>query len=305
MSTKATLNRRDFAKAMAIGAAAAAAPSLLGAPPRKLKIGYTCLIWNAAPRTPENLEGALKDLSTLGFYKFETFAEVLESWDKKGELGNLIARYGVPLTSGYQTVNVTDQAKRQENVDMVTRLAKVIKKHNGTFMVLAANGVKRSEYNFQENRKNIIDSLDDYAKSANDAGLGCGFHQHTGTAVESKEETYTLMQSADTRHLKFAPDVGQLQKGGVDALQVVKDFLPIVKHMHLKDFAGGQAFAGYCPLGQGKVDIAGILDTLENANSDANIMVELDGSKDQPLTPLETAQISKTYLETLGYRFRA
>lgn len=305
MSTKATLNRRDFAKAMAIGAAAAAAPSLLGAPPRKLKIGYTCLIWNAAPRTPENLEGALKDLSTLGFYKFETFAEVLESWDQKGELGNLIARYGVPLTSGYQTVNVTDQAKRQENVDMVTRLAKVIKKHNGTFMVLAANGVKRSEYNFQENRKNIIDSLNDYAKSANDAGLGCGFHQHTGTAIESKEETYTLMQSADTRHLKFAPDVGQLQKGGVDALQVVKDFLPIVKHMHLKDFAGGQAFAGYCPLGQGKVDIAGILDTLEKANADANIMVELDGSKDQPLTPLETAQISKAYLETLGYRFRA
>jgi inosose dehydratase len=305
VSTKATLNRRDFAKAIVIGAGGAAASALLAAPPRKIKIGYTCLIWNAAPRTPENLEGALKDLSTLGFYKFETFAEVLESWDQKGELGTLIGRYGVPLTSGYQTVNVTDQDKKRDNLDMVTRLAKVIKKHNGTFMVLAANGVKRSEYNFQENRKNIVDSLNDYAKAANDAGLGCGFHQHTGTAIESKEETYTLMESVDTRHLKFAPDVGQLQKGGVDALQVVKDFLPIVKHMHLKDFAGGQAFAGYCPLGQGKVDIAGILDTLEKANSDANIMVELDGSKDQPLTPLETAQISKAYLVKLGYKFRA
>ena len=180
---------------------------------------------------------------------------------KKAELGNLIGRYKVPLTSGYLTTNVTDPAKRKENLDMVTRLAKVIKKHNGTFMVLAANGVKRSEYNFQENRKNIIASLNDYAKAANDVGLGAGFHQHTGTAIESKEETYTLMESADTKHLKFAPDVGQLQKGGVDALQVVKDFLPILKHMHLKDFVGGQPFAGYCPLGQGKVDIAGILDT--------------------------------------------
>jgi inosose dehydratase len=305
VSTKATLNRRDFAKAVVIGAGAAAAPALLAAEPRKIKIGYTCLIWNVLPRTPENLGGALKDLSSLGFYKFETFAEVLESWDEKGELGNLITRYGVPLTSGYQTVNVTDPAKKKENLDMVTRLAKVIKKHNGTFMVLAANGVKRSEYNFEENRKNVVDSLNDYAKAANDAGLGCGFHQHTGTAIESKEETYTLMESADTKHLKFAPDVGQLQKGGVDALQVVKDFLPIVKHMHLKDFVGGQAFAGYCPLGHGKVDIAGILDTLEKANSEANIMVELDGSKDQPLTPLETAKISKAYLEKLGYKFRA
>ena len=302
---KATINRRDFSKALAIGLGAVAAPALRAAEPRKIKIGYTCLIWNVGPRTPENLESALKDVSSLGFYKFETFAEVLESWDLKGELANLIGRYKVPLTSGYLTTNVTDASKRKENLDMVTRLAKVIKKHNGTFMVLAANGVKRSEYNFQEYRQNVIASLNDYAKAANDVGLGAGFHQHTGTAVESKEETYALMESADTRHLKFAPDVGQLQKGGVDALQVVKDFLPILKHMHLKDFAGGQHFGGYCPLGQGKVDIAGILDALEKANSDANVMVELDGSKDQPMTPLETAQISKAYLEKLGYKFRA
>jgi len=83
---------------------------------------------------------------------------------------------------------------------MVTRLAKVIKKHNGTFMVLAANGVKRSDYNFQENRKNVIASLNDYAKAVNDVGFGHRLHQHTGTAVESKEETYALMESADTRH---------------------------------------------------------------------------------------------------------
>src|SRR6202047_5501573 len=172
VSAKATLNRRDFSKVVAIGVGAVATPALLAAEPRKIKIGYTCLIWNVLPRTPENLEGALKDVSSLGFYKFETFAEVLESWDQKGELGNLIGRYKVPLTSGYLTTNVTDSAKRKENLDMVTRLAKVIKKHNGTFMVLAANGVKRSEYNFQEHRQNVIESLNDYAKAANDGGLG-------------------------------------------------------------------------------------------------------------------------------------
>ncbi len=299
-----TLNRRDFCKALAFALGVSAAPVVFAAESRKIKIGYTCLIWNVMPGSPQNLEGALKDIASLGFYKFETFAEVLEKWDQNGELDNLISRYKVPLTSGYTTVNVTDPARRKENLDMVTRLAKVIKKHNGTFMVLAANGVSRSSYNFQESRKNIVESLNDCAKAANDAGLGAGFHPHTGTAIESKVETYTLMQSADTEHLKFAPDVGQLQKGGADAFQVVNDFLPIVKHMHLKDFSGGPHFGGYCPLGQGKVDIAGILDALEKANSDANIMVELDGSGGQPLTPLETAQITKAYLKKLGYAFR-
>ena len=112
------------------------------------------------------------------------------------------------------------------------------------------------------------------------------------------------MEAANTKHLKFAPDVGQLQKGGANAAQVVKDFLPITVHMHLKDFSGGEHFAGYCPLGQGKVDLKAILDMVEGANPKANIMVELDGSPNAPYTPLETAQISKAYLEKLGYKFR-
>ena len=58
----------------------------------------------------------------------------------------------------------------------------------------------------------------------NDLGLGAGLHQHTGTAVESRDETYAVMEAVDTRYLKFAPDVGQLQKGGADAAKVVKDF---------------------------------------------------------------------------------
>jgi inosose dehydratase len=170
--------------------------------------------------------------------------------------------------------------------------------------VLAPNGVKREGYTFQEHRANIVAALNDYAMAVNDLGLGAGLHQHTGTAVETRDETYAVMEAANTKHLKFAPDVGQLQKGGSDAARVVKDFLPITVHMHLKDWVGGQHFAGYCPLGEGKVDLKAILEMVEGANPTANIMVELDGSPNAPYTPLQTAQISKAYLEKLGYQFR-
>ena len=157
---------------------------------------------------------------------------------------------------------------------------------------------------FQEHRQAIVASLNEYAKAVTDLGLGTGLHQHTGTCVETRDEVYAVMEAVNTTHLKFAPDVGQLQKGGADAAKVVKDFLPITVHMHLKDFVGGPHFAGYCPLGQGKVALKAILDMMES-NPTAHVMVELDGSANQPYTPLETAQISKAYLQKLGYTFRS
>ena len=60
------------------------------------------------PRTPENLEPALKDSSELGYHSFETFASILEDWDKKGTLAALLEKYPIPLKSAYVTVNVTD-----------------------------------------------------------------------------------------------------------------------------------------------------------------------------------------------------
>jgi inosose dehydratase len=303
---KVTLNRRVFSKAIVIALGAAAVPALRAAE-RKLKIGYTCITWGTFPRGAEasaTLEAAVKDISSLGFYSFETFPEVLEDWDGKGALQGLIDRYGLPLKSGYIRTNLTDTSKRKENLEQVIRLAKIIKKYGGTFGVLAPNSMKREGYDFRAHRANITSGLNECAMAVTDVGLGTGLHQHTGTCIETQDEVYAVMEAANTKYLKFAPDVGQLQKGGSDAAKVVKDFLPLTVHMHLKDYSGGEHFVGYCPVGQGKVDIKAILDMVEGANPQANIMVELDPSPKQPMTPLETAQISKAYLQKLGYKFR-
>ena len=111
-----------------------------------------------------------------------------------------------------------------------------------------------------------------------DVGLTPVLHQHTGTCIETREETYAVMEAVDTRYLKFGPDIGQLQKGGSDPVQVVKDFLPIIHHMHLKDFFGGEPFLGYSPLGQGKVNIPAILAMMNGKQIDGMVMVELDSS---------------------------
>ena len=85
------MNRRVFTKTILAGVGAAALPEFgfAQAPAKRLKIGITMLIWGAVPRTPENLEPALKDASELGYHSFETFASILEDYDKKDALGRV------------------------------------------------------------------------------------------------------------------------------------------------------------------------------------------------------------------------
>ena len=297
------LTRRTFTKSLVAGLAGAALPAAAQA--RKLNIGCTALIWGALPRSPENLTTAVKDMFELGYHKWETFASIIYDWDSKGTLAPLTAQYKIPLVSAYATVQLMDTATRKENLAQLISWGKALKKNGGEIMVLAPNSVKRESYSFSEHKANIVSGLNDYAKAMNDVGLAAGLHQHTNTAVETRDETYATMEAVDTRHCKFAPDVGQLQKGGADAAKVIKDFASITITMHLKDFKGWEHFAGYCPLGEGKVDLRSILDTMEATSPRANIMHELDGSANAPYTPRRTAEISKAYLQTLGYGFRA
>jgi len=298
------MNRRTFTKTVLAGIGAAALPALPEAQAQKrLKIGITMLIFGAVPRTPENLEPALKDCSELGYYSFETFASVLEDWDKKGTLGALLEKYPIPLRSAFVTVNLTDPAQRKDQIAMLQRYATILKKYGGSYLVQSPNG-PRTGYVFAEHKANIIAALNEYGKAVTDMGLRTGLHQHTGTVVETREETYDVLNAIDTRYMHFAPDIGQAQKGGTDAAQMVKDFAKIIDHMHLKDFKGWEHMGGYCPLGGGKVDLKSVLETMEKANPNANIMHELDGSQNMPYTPRQTAEISKKYLQSLGYSLR-
>lgn len=304
--------RREVMKGIAasVGAACVDLPDALAKSlkPRNIKIGHTCITWGTMPAKPgthdETLNLALKDISGEGFWYFETFAQVLQDWDERGQLTPLIAQYGVPLLSAYTAVDVLDPSRRKGEIARLTKICEVVKKYGGRYIVVQVNHIDPASYNFQEHRADIIAGLNEYAHVITDLGLQTGLHQHTSTAVESQDEVYAVMEAVDTRYMKFAPDVGQLQKGGADPVKVVKDFLPILTHMHLKDYKGWQYYAGYSPLGMGVVDIPAILKMVESKGLETGVMVELDPSKDGPMTPLETAKTSKAYLEKLGFKFR-
>jgi inosose dehydratase len=298
------ITRRSFAKQLTLGAAALALPSeLFAAKFHNIHIGHTGITWRNS-----DVDQAIRAVGKLGFYGFETFGDVLAKKESDGGYESLLAESHLPLISAYCTLNLTDPEKRKDEIAKAVSWAKLIKKYNGKVFVLGPNQVKRDTYDYAANKSNIIATLNEAAKAVADQGITPALHQHTGTCVESRDETYATLDAADTRYLKFGPDVGQLTKGGADAVKVVKDYLPLVQHMHLKDFNGtDDHLLGYCPLGKGKVDVPAILNLMAGRKLKGMVMGELDNDwKDMSRTPSEElVGQSKAYLQSLGVKFRS
>lgn len=276
--------------------------SVLGKEVRKIHLGHTGITWPNA-----DADQAIHDIGELGFYGFETFGEVLAKKDAQGDLRQQLDAAHLPLISGYCTINLTDTSRRSDELAKATTWARLIRKYNGRIFVLGPNQVKRATYNYADNKANIISMLNEVAKTVTGEGLMPVLHQHTGTCVETRDETYATLDAMDASVLKFGPDVGQLTKGGVNAMQVVKDYLPLVQHMHLKDYNGkDDHLLGYCPLGHGELNVPGILDLLKGRHIHGMIMVELDNNPRDlsPVAPIDLAKESVSYLKSIGVKFR-
>jgi inosose dehydratase len=298
------MNRRRLC--YTIGAGIAAAFSGLspveGAPKRRLKIGHTSITWGFKP---PDAEPGIKESAALGYHAYESLGEVVQAWEEKGGLGKLLEENRMPLPSTYCTVQLTDPARRKDEIEKIVRFGKLIKKLGGKVAVIGPNGVKRPSFDFKASKADIVATLNDVGSALGDLGMVGAVHQHTRTSIETRDEVYTIMDSVNTRYVKFGPDVAQLAAGGTDPVKVIKDLLPLIANVHLKDWLGGPHWAGYCPLGQGTVDIPAVMDLLEKSKTLEYVMVELDPSRDPPLTPYECARTSRDYLKTLGYTFRA
>ena len=297
------VTRREFSRlaGLGLGASLLGARAALAAPARRLKIGHTGITWGYSPA---NAEQAIKDIAAQGYTGFESFGNVIESWESKGGMLKLLDEAKLQLISAYCPMNLTSADQRGAEVEKLVRWGKLIKKNGGSVAVIGPNNVRRNAYDFAAAKPAIVATLNDMGKALADVGVTGVLHQHTGTCVEVRDEVYAVMEAVDTRYVKFGPDIGQLAKGGADPVKIVKDFLPVIRHLHLKDFDGGPNWTGYCQLGKGKVDVPAIVDLLETQKELAIAMVELD--PDNPQMPaIQTAQISKEYLKKLGYTFRS
>ncbi|MEP6666785.1 MAG: TIM barrel protein, partial [Nocardioidaceae bacterium] len=153
-----------------------------------------------------------------------------------------------------------------------------------------------------------LDRIHDLASSRDVAAC---LHPHVGTMVERGDEVERVM---DGSSVGLCVDTGHLAVGGADPVAITAAYSDRVTHVHLKDVdmamarqvvAGELAFGAavksgmFRPLGQGDVDIATLITTLEGVGYSGWYVLEQDVMLDDVpdgAGPAENVRKSLDYL---------
>jgi inosose dehydratase len=153
----------------------------------------------------------------------------------------------------------------------------------------------------------LLANLDALSDAAAAIGLTATLHPHVGTMVETGDDTDRVLAGS---RVGLCLDTGHLLIGGGDPVRVARQHPQRVRHVHLKDVrldwaqrvrsgevTYTEAVAGglYVPLGEGDVDVAAIVNSLEDSGYAGWYVLEQDTILDAEPTdegPVEDVRTS-------------
>ena len=279
-----------------------------------VRIGHTLLTWDVFAH-PENIETGIRDAAELGFAGVETGGQLYDWWEKNrpGQLKSILHDVGIPMVTLFQSGEWTDPEAEGSILENARSWSEAIRGMGGEMLMLVPGRRHEVPPPGLDDFTRMADLMNRVGRVAHDAGIDATMHPHWGTAAETRLEIELLLSLLDPGLVGFAPDTGQIAKGGADPMPVVERWASRVRYVHMKDLSPEweemrkagvplRSPEGYAEVGQGVIDFRRLLAILDGVDYRGWLMAELDEAK-RPAR--EAAALSKQYVEsTLGLKFQ-
>jgi inosose dehydratase len=209
---------------------------------------------------------------------------------------------GLELVGGFAPLHLADEeAFRQDLVDWLDPIAETLAATGARGPVVLADAETpervAASARPDEQRRTALrgDALEralalvqEAAERCRAKGVAAVFHHHTATHFESPDEIAAFVEGTD---VPLCFDTGHCAVGGGDPLELARAFASRIGHLHLKDVdpvllervrAGELSVEAawdsglFCPMGEGMVDIHGVLALPELQEFDGWIVLEQD-----------------------------
>ncbi|MDQ3009788.1 MAG: sugar phosphate isomerase/epimerase [Acidobacteriota bacterium] len=296
------ISRREFLAAT--GAAALAGSSAFGADQSDFKVGYHAITWG------DNVEQAINEISELGLKGIQLRANDYRKYaNRAGEFKALMAAKKltvVALSSG--NVTLKPDTEKQE-VEEHLAMAKWMKEVGGLYLQATDGARVQQGVNAPDDYRKLGKRLNEIGKRTfGEYGIKLGYHNQMNSLGERHDEVDRILAATDQKSVWALPDIANIQAAGGDPVKFVREYNNRLLYPHFKDEiihpGGPMNLSGKIPrlkydfveLGQGKVNIPGVLQIMKDYRWTGWIIIELDHAP-AGHTPKESAAISKKFVE--------
>lgn len=261
-------------------------------------------------------ERVLEEMRSVGLKATEFGPEGFLPVDGAGR-ARVLETHGLTPVGGFVPVVLHDATS--DPLAVVDReLDAFVEAGAGTLVLAAATGLSGYDERPELDAAawgTLLTHLDRLAERAAERGVRATLHPHVGTVVERPDEVLRVL---DGSSIPLCLDTGHLMIGGTDPAELAAKAPDRIAHTHLKDVdtawadrvrAGQVTYtdavrAGiYRPLGQGDVDIAGIVRSLEAVGYQGWYVMEQDtilSSEDDAVAALADVRAGADYLRGLA-----
>jgi inosose dehydratase len=226
--------------------------------------------------TPGDTLATLAEVANAGYEGVELFdGNLAEFADDFGPLRAGLDECGLSLVAVYSGANLVFPEILGEELWRVRRACEWASGLGAEHLVIGG-GAQRAEPPTDEDYARLAAGLDEVARIADGHGLVASYHPHLSTIVESPDQVQRIF---DRTEIRFCPDTGHLQAAGGDPVELVRTYRERIEYVHIKDLDDS---GGFVPLGQGVLDVGGVLQVLQDTGFDGWVLVETDGWDGDP-----------------------
>lgn len=260
---------------------------------------YVKLIRNGMP-VPE----VIRHMYKHGIRYVEVLDCFLHNDEERQAAKDVIDELGMKVAS-YSIGNnfVCDEETRRSQVEMVKEACKYAKFFN-TNVIRVFSGDLCEGYDFDKAFNLIVDSFKECVKVAEAEGIYYCLENH-GRLAGKSYQIKQIIDAVGSKHLKATTDTGNFllcAENPSDAVRNLKDYVGLV---HFKDFklvdrehaqyhGDDGIYARGVVLGEGDVDMQGIVDFLKSVNYEGCISIEYEGE-------IVLELIEQSIANTLGF----
>jgi sugar phosphate isomerase/epimerase len=250
----------------------------------KPRVGVQLIVFGEAAR--KDLPGTLKAAKAGGYDGFEGGAA--SSKEQAEKIRAAMEAAGIACCGCHAGFSDWDNAK------VVAERIAGTKAVGAKYLITSG----RSDWETMDEYLEAAKALNQAGKQCRDEGITFCYHNHHWEfrKIGGQTPLHVMIAATDPEAVKLCPDVYWVHVGGEAPAEFIACYQDRIPYYHFKDGLGGEQFAEFRELGQGKVDLPAALKAALATNPEW-VTVEQDRSN---LDPAESVRVSREYLKSIG-----